>query len=376
MRVLIIGAGILGASTAYHLAQLGADVVVVDEEHQGKATLAGAGIVCPWATKADEPEWYQMYAAGARFYDELIAGLKAKGETSLGYGKVGALVVADDAAEFDEAEQRILERTRNAPEAGNVSRLTPAQAQALFPPLRDDLPAIHISGAARVDARLLAAAMLRAAVSLGATYRRDIVSLALDGGSPTCIGSDGQVISADEIIVTAGAWASRILQPLGLHHPVQPQKGQIVHLSLPGVATAKWPVLLPVGSHYLLAFDDSRVVIGATREDNSGFDYRVTAAGQHEVLSAGLAIAPGLANATHIETRIGFRPAAPSIRPILGRVPGMAGLTIGNGLGASGLTVGPFAGKCLADLVAGQPVSTSLDAYAPQGRTPERTSIH
>ncbi|WP_416223194.1 FAD-dependent oxidoreductase, partial [Tianweitania sp.] len=75
-----------------------------------------------------------------------------------------------------------------------------------------------------------------------------------------------------------------------------------------------------------------------------------------------------LANATHIETRIGFRPAAPTMRPILGRVPGMQGLTVGNGLGASGLTVGPFAGKCLADLVAGKDLSVSLDAYAPQGR--------
>jgi D-amino-acid dehydrogenase len=96
----------------------------------------------------------------------------------------------------------------------------------------------------------------------------------------------------------------------------------------------------------------------------------VTAAGQHEVLSAGLAIAPGLANATHIETRIGFRPAAPTIRPILGRVPGLPGLTIGNGLGASGLTVGPFAGKCLADLVSGEPLERSLDPYSPQGLTP------
>ncbi len=51
MKVLIIGAGILGASTAYHLARKGIDVEIVDAQHEGKATLAGAGIVCPWATK-------------------------------------------------------------------------------------------------------------------------------------------------------------------------------------------------------------------------------------------------------------------------------------------------------------------------------------
>src|SRR5690606_42119428 len=57
MRVVIVGAGILGSSVAYHLS-LNRDVVitVIDEAHQGKATLAGAGIVCPWATKVRSEE--------------------------------------------------------------------------------------------------------------------------------------------------------------------------------------------------------------------------------------------------------------------------------------------------------------------------------
>jgi D-amino-acid dehydrogenase len=368
MRVLIIGAGILGASTAYHLAREGVEVEIVDEAHQGKATMAGAGIVCPWATKVDEPDWYRMYAAGARFYDSLIAGLQAKGETDLGYGKVGALVVAEDRVEFDAAAERVARRVKDAPEAGEVRHLTPAEARALFPPLRGDLDAIHIPGAARVDARLLSAAMVRAAVAMGAKFRSDYVTLTLDGDRARCLDSNGALIAADEIIVTAGAWASQILRPLGLTHPVVPQKGQIIHLRLPGVATAKWPVLLPMSSHYMLAFDDSRVVIGATRENNSGFDYRVTAAGEYEVLGAGLRIAPGLANATLIETRIGFRPAGETMNPILGRVPGIANLTLGNGLGAGGLTIGPFAGAQLAKVVTGQATDIPLDRYAPEGR--------
>ena len=68
-------------------------------------------------------------------------------------------------------------------------------------------------------------------------------------------------------------------------------------------------MILPPGSHYLLAFDESVVVAGATRESGSGFDYRVTAAGQMEVLTEALRVAPGLATATIIETRVGFRPA-------------------------------------------------------------------
>src|SRR5919112_500559 len=116
MRVAVIGAGILGSSVAYHLAMKGIEVEIIDEVHQGKATLAGAGIVCPWATKATDPEWYPLYAAGARYYADLVEGLTRCGETDLGYGRVGALVVAEDRTELEAAEQRIQSRIAHAPE--------------------------------------------------------------------------------------------------------------------------------------------------------------------------------------------------------------------------------------------------------------------
>lgn len=365
MRAIVIGAGMFGASTALSLARRGVQVQIFDHGHPGKATMAGAGIVCPWATKIEDPEWYQMYAAGARFYDDLIGGLVAAGETDLGYRKVGALVTSTDAGDFDAAGRRIAARAANAPEAGEVRLLTPAEAQAKFPVLRPDVGAWFIPGGARVDARLLSAAMVRAAVALGASYQSDYLSLERQGDGVICRDGRGQALEADEIIVAGGAWAQQILGPLGISHPVKPQKGQIVHLRLNGVATHTWPVLLPMTSHYMLAFDDSRVVVGATREDDSGFDYRVTAAGQAEVLAAGMAIAPGLQGAEIIETRIGFRPAGPTVKPIFGRVPGVSGLSVANGLGAGGISIGPYAGKLLADVLLGQPTDLPVAAYAP-----------
>jgi D-amino-acid dehydrogenase len=129
---------------------------------------------------------------------------------------------------------------------------------------------------------------------------------------------DDRSIMADAVVVAAGAWSPALLRPLGINLPIQPQRGQIVHLRLPGQETNAWPVVLPPGSHYLLAFDESRVVAGATREVGTGFDYRVTAAGQAEVLSEALRIAPGLGVATVIETRVGFRPVSADGRPLLG----------------------------------------------------------
>jgi D-amino-acid dehydrogenase len=366
MRVIVIGGGMFGASAAYQLARNGVEVTIVDHVHPGKATMAGAGIVCPWATRIDNPAWYEMYAAGARFYSELIADLIGAGEGELGYRKVGALVTSTEAAELEAAGDRIASRVKTAPEAGEVRLLTPAQAQAKFPVLKKGLEAYFIPGGARVDARLLSAAMIRAAVALGATYLNDYVTLDIEAGRVRCRDGQGQIMVADEVIVAAGAWASQILEPLGIAHPVKPQKGQILHLRLNGVATALWPVLLPMTSHYMLTFDDSRVVVGATREDNSGFDYRVTAAGQAEILQAAMAIAPGLFNAEIIETRIGFRPVGPTEKPTFGRVPGVEGLSVANGLGAGGISIGPYAGKLLADIVRGVTPELNVTAYAPQ----------
>jgi D-amino-acid dehydrogenase len=84
-----------------------------------------------------------------------------------------------------------------------------------------------------------------------------------------------------------------------------------------------------------------------------------------EVLSEALRIAPGLAAATVIETRVGFRPVSTEVRPLLGWLPGLHGLAVGNGLGAAGLTIGPFAGRLLADLVTERTPPLALAPFAP-----------
>jgi D-amino-acid dehydrogenase len=106
-------------------------------------------------------------------------------------------------------------------------------------------------------------------------------------------------------------------------------------------------------------------VAGATREPGSGLDYRITPAGLAEVLGEALAVAPGLADGTYLETRVGFRPAGPGIRPLLGPVPGLDGLVIATGLGASGLTIGPLAGSLAAQAALGLASAIDLEPYAP-----------
>ena len=366
MRVIVIGAGVLGASAAFHVVLAGVQAVLVDQAHDGRATAAGAGIVCPWLSEAADPEWYRIASAGARYLPTLVQRLAEFGEHELGFRQVGALSVSRDERDLDRIEGLALARqAADAPEAGEVSRLSPQQARALFPPLHPELAAVHVSGGARVDGRLLAGALCRATERQGGILRRGTAKLLADGVRVTgaCVGEER--IGADAIILAAGAWAPALLAPLGLSLAVEPQRGQIVHLRMEGVETGGWPVVLPPGSHYLLAFEGGRVVAGATRERGAGFDCRVTAAGQAEVLNQALAVAPGLGHATVVETRIGFRPLGPDARPLLGAAAGMGGLVIGNGMGPSGLTIGPFAGRLLAQVALGQPPDLPLASYDP-----------
>jgi D-amino-acid dehydrogenase len=364
MKIVVIGAGVLGASTAYHLARDGAAVTIVDQAHDGRATAAGAGIISPWASSTSlDPDWYRLANAGACYYPALVRDIAASAE-DLSYRRVGSLLVSTDSAELDVIEQRAGARAAATPEVGEVRRLPPQQARALFPPLREDLAAVLVTGGARVDGRSLAAALLNAAQRHGAVLHRGAATLVASGGRVRGVAVTDATLEADVVVVAAGAWAPALLASLGIALPVAPQRGQITHLRLPGVDTRTWPVVDPPSSHYLVTFDDSRIVVGATRETGSGFDYRVTAAGQAEVLREALSVAPGLAAATLIETRIGFRPLARDNRPILGAAPGIAGLLIGNGLGASGLTLGPYAGRLLAKLALGRTPEIDLRPYA------------
>lgn len=361
MRVVVVGSGIVGASCAYTASSLGAEVVLADAGLPGRATAAGAGIICPWWSElADDPVWYQFACQATRYYPELATRL---GAADMGYRRVGALIMCG-AQEQEAVRQQFTARRAAAPEIGEVEPLTGAQARAMFPLLSGDRPAVHIDGAWCVDGRQVASTLASAAAARGAVIKSGLAELVRTSGRAAGVTVGGEFIEADAVVMATGAWVDSVLPP-GL---VEPQRGQIAHFSHQAAGTSGWPVVLPAGaghSHYLVAFEDHRVVAGATRETGSGFDYRVTAAGLAEVLREALATAPGLATATHLETRVGFRPVSADGRPVLGPVPGTEGLIVVTGLGPTGLTMGPYAGAVAARLALGQPPGTDLAPFSP-----------
>lgn len=376
MRMIVVGSGIVGASCAYTASRLGADVMLADAALPGQATAAGAGIVCPWASAlADDPVWYEFARAAARDYPRLVAELASIGETEVGYRQVGGLILADSADRQAEIVGELRARSAQAPEIGEISALTGTEAQALFPPLRGDAPAVWVGGACRVDGRLMAGSLAREAVRRGTVITASHAELVCRAGRAVGVMLKGQLVEADVVVAATGAWTTSFLEPAGVTVTVAPQRGQIMHLSVEPADTSGWPVVLPATSrHYLLAFGGSRVVVGATRETGSGFDCRVTPGGLAEVLGQALAVAPGLATATYLETRVGFRPVGPDVRPLLGPVPGVGGLVVATGLGANGLTLGPYAGAIAARVALGEPAGIGLAAVNPLRDAPPATA--
>ncbi|MCP3738291.1 FAD-binding oxidoreductase [Rossellomorea sp. BNER] len=358
-KYIVVGAGILGASTAYHLAKSGVDVTLVDRKDLGQATDAAAGIVCPWLSQRRNKVWYQLAKGGAKYYPTLVKELETYEETNTGYEQVGAICLHTDEKKLDKMVERALKRREDAPEIGEITRLSTEETKLLFPPLSAEYSSVYVSGAARVNGSALRQSLVLAAKKNGTAFHQGDAKLLSEGNQLNGIKIGEEELLADGVIVTAGVWSKELLKPLGIDFLVSSQKAQIVHLEIPDTDTSKWPVVMPPNDQYLLAFEGGRIVVGATHENDVGLDNRVTAGGLHEIFSKALTVAPGLVNSTVLETRVGFRPFTPGFLPVFGKVPNVEGLFVANGLGASGLTVGPYLGSELAKLVLGRP--TEID---------------
>lgn len=367
---IVIGGGIVGMSAAYHLVDAGANTLLVDRKDKGRATDAGAGILSPATNTRDPDPWQRLAAHAVGYYPGLIESLKAGQEGETGFAICGMMIVAvsdDEMEPFDVARRHIFSRRnrQGKPSAEDLYEISSDEARSRFPALADVQGAIYYREAARVDGRLLTAALRRAAVAGGLTIRETgVEALRIDNDAVTGVLTDAGAVSAAHVVIAGGAWSHAFGLQLGVQIPVEPQRGQIIHLGLPDTAdTSTWPIISAIRGHYMVPWPDNRVVVGATRETGSGFDARTTAAGVREVLGEALRVAPGLAAAEIREIRVGLRPYTQDLLPVLGPVPGKENVYLATGHGPTGLQLGPYSGKLIADLITGNDLPIELDAY-------------
>jgi D-amino-acid dehydrogenase len=358
---IVVGGGIVGSAIAYHLVTAGAKTLLLDRGDPGRATDAGAGILTAETNGHASDAWLDFAVAAMDYYPALIEQLQAAGAGETGYGICGQLAVAvdEDEVESFEAARRWMmaqQQRRGLPAAADLYEISPDEARTLFPPLGRVRRALYYRQAARVNGRLLTQAMRQAAVAGGLVVEQAGVDrLIIEAGTVRGVVSGENGYRAAVVALAGGAWSGQFSEQVGLTIPVRPLKGQIVHLGLPGIATGNWPLVTAYHGHYLVAWPDSRVVIGATQELEAGYLARPTAAGLHEILREGLRVAPGLAEAEFREVRVGLRPYnTVDGLPVLGRVPGLDNLYLATGHGPYGLHLGPYSGKVVAGMMGGE----------------------
>lgn len=376
---IVIGGGIVGAAVAYHLVQQNAKTLLIDRHDPGRATAAGAGILAPEASDKPSEEWFNFAVKAGAYYTPLIEQLQREQDGETGYARCGRLTVAvseDELERFTKAKRLIFERQerRGVPTAEDLHPISPAEARELFPALAPVRKAIFFRNGARVDGRLLTEAMRRAAAQQGLTIKKASVEQLvnrqayLDGliyhkRAVTGVVVDGETIEAGQVVIAGGAWSQAFGEQLEIEIPVEPQRGQLIHLHLPETDTGQWPVVGAFRGHYIVPWPDGRVVVGATRESDTGFKPHATAAGIHEVLEEALRVAPGLAEAKIEEIRVGLRPFTRDSLPILGPVPNVENIYLATGHGPTGLQLGPYSGKIVADLMTDQGPETDITAF-------------
>ena len=368
---VVVGAGVIGLSCAWRLAQRAMTVLVVDPEPARGASWVAAGMLAPVSEAQFGEELHVAPAlASAARWPAFAAELEACAARPIGYVSSGTLIVAAD--EDDRAWASELHRfqTELGLEAHWLSgRAARAVEPAVAPGVR---AAISVPGDHQVDNRLLLGALLEACRGAGVTLtRRRAVALERAGGTVTGVVLDGGALSKSGVVVLAAGCRSNELAgvPEGAAPPVRPVKGQILRMT----ASARAPVLSTVvravvqgSSVYLVPRADGSVVVGATVEER-GFDATVTAGAVYELLRDAHRVVPGIDEMVLAESAAGLRPGSPDNAPIVGRAPVVdcEGLVLATGHHRQGILLTPLTADTVAALVTGGDVPSEAAAFDP-----------
>ena len=344
-KVAIVGAGIVGATAAYYLSKEADVEVTVFDHGYGQATKAAAGIISPWFSKRRNKAWYKMARLGADFYVDLLADLEKNGQKIDFYQRSGVFLLKKDDSKLEELSDLALQRRDESPLIGELAILDQAAASSLFPGLEGFERLLYASGGARVDGQLLVSRLLDA--SQVKVVKKEVSLPPLLSGSQI----DNQMF--DQVILSTGAWLGHILEPLGYEVDVRPQKGQLRDYQVEQDMGA-YPVVMPEGEWDLIPFPGGKLSLGATHENDMGFDLTVDENLLDQMAEAASPFYPALAEAISSGERVGIRAYTSDFSPFFGQVPALSGVYTASGLGSSGLTTGPIIGYHLAQMIQGR----------------------
>lgn len=363
-KVAIVGAGIVGSSAAFYLSQVTGIELDIYDEGVGQATSAAAGIISPWLSRRRNKKWYRLVKQGAAMYPDFLKETGIDIDHSSLYRKTGVLIFKKTTEKLKDVTELALKRREDSPEIGDVTLLDAQDIRKLIPIYEGSASALFVSGGSRVDGAKLVQHLRSVAEKNGAAFYNQKVRLEEGREKPFLIDTDQGKKEYDAVVLAVGAWLPNLLKPLGYSVDIRPQKGQLAELQIPQTETADWPVVMPEGEKDILFFPDGRVVIGATHQDDSGYDLSI----EEQLLQPMIQEASQNFSSvfSHVPTpsyRVGTRAYTSDYASFIGEVPGMNAVYTASGLGSTGLTAGPLVGKLLSQLVLGEEPDLPLEDY-------------
>lgn len=367
-KIAIIGAGIVGSTASYYLSKEPNIELTIFDEGVGQGTKASAGIISPWLSRRRNKKWYRMVKEAAAFYPNFLNQvMEGEPVPSTVYNKVGTLLFKSKPSYLDDMLEIGLKRREDAPEIGELAILSPEEIKDKIPIYDKDHSAVWASGGAKVDGGQLVHLLLEKVKENQATIIEERAELTVLDNGKYQVASENHMDTFDKVVLANAAWLGQTLEPLGYDVDVRPQKGQLAELEYDFNYTTDskdWPVVMPEGESDIIPFDDGKIVIGATHEDEMGYDLEVTPElVESMIASANNAFSSILSADSVTNYRTGTRAYTSDYAPFFGHVPNLNNVVAASGLGSTGLTAGPLVGKILYELITNQKPSLPLDDY-------------
>ena len=368
---IVIGAGVIGVSIAYHLAALGArSVIVLDRGQVGSGTSSqSSGIL---RTHYSVPENVELARRSWKVFESFAAYL-GDDEASAGLVRCGYLIAAPDGTKVAPLREALLAQQA---QGIAVHLLTPQEAAQRLPICRfDDAALVGFEpDAGFADAYLVASGFARAARRRGVKIVEgvEVERLLLEGGRVAGVDTSQGRFSSATVVSAQNIWARDIERWTGIETPVRAERHSVLALAGSEPYASSMPVYKDLGSPgmlYCRSYGGTQMLVseGGAGEtlpepDNQQGDIPID-----HVLQIGAQVAerfPSYADAGLASSWTGVYDVTPDWNPVLGRLPDVPGLVVAYGFSGHGFKLSPAVGRVLAQEALGLPTDVSLAPYA------------
>jgi len=309
--VVVVGAGIIGASISWRLAQRGMRVTLLDAgRFGGQASQAGAGMLAPGGEVEGESPWARRSVESLRLYQGYVAQLRSETGIPIDYRACGAIELAYSESELAQARQRAAGQAQLEIRSHLI---TAAEGRRLAPALCADgvAGAMHYPEDAIVNPRDVLLGLSQACRHRGVNICEGVPVTQICAAPPSVV-AGGDRMAAGAIVLAAGAWSGDLLPDVPKSFPV---KGHLIGYNLrPG---AVGPILR-YGHTYVLQRGSGLTIAGSNME-RVGFDPTVNPETVGRLHRRARRLLPGLLLASPDSSWIGFRPGIEGDEPCVGR---------------------------------------------------------